>query len=119
MLKSLKLNGHHVFGFEVSEELNQEDYMYVLDPLLEKYGEEKVSLLLYFGPHFKKITFGAALEDLQLGIKHFNHFKKIAMVSDISWIKHSINIFAPLIPADVKTFSNDCLEDAKNWILEN
>ena len=62
---------------------------------------------------------GAALEDLQLGIKHFNHFKKIAMVSDISWIKHSINIFAPLIPADVKTFSNDCLEDAKNWILEN
>ena len=118
MLNSLKLTGHHVFGFEITQDLDQEDYIYVLDPLLERYGDEKVNLLLYFGPSFQRMTFGAALEDLQLGLKHFNHFNKIAIVSDLKWLNHSIHFFAPLMPANVKTFSNKSLEVAKTWITE-
>ena len=50
---------------------------------------------------------------------HDAEFKKIAVVSDVSWIRHSVKLFAPLIPGQTQLFANADIDSAKEWISEN
>jgi hypothetical protein len=47
---------------------------------------------------------------------HLTQFSKIAVVSDLEWIRHGTRVFAPLIPGDVHVFGERELAEAKMWI---
>ena len=47
---------------------------------------------------------------------HLRDFEKVALVSDITWIRHAVRLFAPLIPGHVHVFGDAELAEAKAWI---
>ena len=49
-------------------------------------------------------------------MKHLTAFSRVAVVSDIGWIRHAVRAFAPLIPAEVHVFGDDELAEAKAWV---
>ena len=109
-----------VVGIEVHGVITARDYSEQIVPLIEEKlkSNEKIKLLYLIGPEFKSFTPGAVWSDARVGIMHLTQFSKIAVVSDLDWIRHGTRVFAPLIPGHVHVFAEAGLEDARAWIAE-
>ena len=116
-----KLSGlpENILGFEAAGEVTAEDYESVLIPeveeVLKKY--KKVRLLYHLGTEFKGFTAGAMWDDAKVGLKHLLAWDKVALVTDVHWLRNTIGCISFMIPGTVKLFGNDNLEAAKDWIL--
>lgn len=98
--------------------ITAQDYKDKLVPLIEDRlkQHDKIKCLIVLGDDYATYSGDAAWEDMKLGIKHWNAFSRIALVSDIGWMVKGLRILAPIIPGAVKTFPLDQLEEAKSWI---
>lgn len=107
-----------VVGLDAEGVVEARDYDEVIIPLIESklkmHG--RIKLLYRVGRGFERYTAGAIWSDARVGIKHLTAFSKVALVSDVPWIRHSVRLFAPMIPAEVHVFSDDELPAAKAWI---
>ena len=65
-----------------------------------------------FGP-------GGLAEDMKLGFgllfKHHAAFKRIAVVTDTDWVKHTLHVLAWMVPGELKLFGLSELEQAGQW----
>ncbi len=107
-----------VIAYEVVGNLTSRDYDQVLIPLVEQKLEvhDKLKVLVVLGDAFEGATPSALWDDARLGFSHMSGFSKLALVSDISWVRHTAKVFGPLIPAQTHVFDLDELEEAKRWI---
>jgi len=89
-----------------------------LVPLIEAKlkDHDKLKLLFVAGPYFDGYSAGAVWDDLRLGLGHITSFSKLALVTDVGWIRHGAKLFSPLMPTQVVVFDFDQLEDANSWI---
>lgn len=96
------------------------DYETTLIPLVKARiaAKGKVKLLYMLGADFDGISMGAAWDDARLGLMHWSDFARVAVVTDIDWIRWSLKVFAPMIPCPVHVFHNAELAAAKAWISE-
>lgn len=96
-----------------------QDYRDMLVPLVEKRlaSHDRIKLLFVLDGDFDSYSAAAAWDDARFGLRHAGDFTKIAIVTDIGWIRHGARIFAPLMKADVRVFEVAELEDAKSWIM--
>ena len=97
------------------------DYEETLIPIVESKIKThgKVKLLYWCGEEFKGFSAGAMWDDARFGMIHLGDFLKIAVVSDIEWVRQSVKLFAPLIPALIQVFHNTDIEAANRWIIED
>ncbi len=96
------------------------DYEDTLIPAIEKTisSQGKVKLLYWCGEEFEGFSLGAMWDDARFGLMHLGDFAKIAFVSDIEWLRLSMKLFAPLIPAPIHVFHNAEIKMAKRWVIE-
>lgn len=108
----------NVIGFTATGKITAGDYESVLIPAIEAELEkhEKIHLLYQMGPEFSGFSAGAMWEDAKVGIKHLTAWEKVAVVTDVDWIRGSFTLFRFAMPGQVKIFSNNQLDDAKEWI---
>ena len=105
-----------VIGFEVSGKLQAEDYRDVLLPAVTRAaGTGDVRIVIVF-PAFEGITGGAMWEDLKMGIDHLRGWKRIALVTDIDWMRHMTSLFGWMTPGEVKQFPVAQRSDALAWV---
>jgi hypothetical protein len=109
-----------VAAFRGSGEVTAADYENVLIPTVEKKlaRNDKISLLYHLGPDFTGFTAGAMWDDTRIGFGHLASWDRIALVSDVPWIRHMVQAMGFVIPATVRVFGNDQLQDAKRWVSE-
>ncbi len=55
-------------------------------------------------------------EDFKVGVGHLTRWDKIAVVTDIDWIRKAVHLFAFLVPATTKLFSRTEAVQARTWI---
>lgn len=110
-----------VVAFRAEGTIDRKDYEETLIPTVERKLDthEKIKLLIWFGDKFEGYSAGAIWDDAWFGTKHLADFSKIAVVSDVNWLRHSVKFFAPLIPAQIQLFLNADLDAAKIWISED
>ena len=110
----------NIIHFVASGMVTSEDYEKVLIPEVEKMLEShsKLRMIYQLDETFESFTAGAMWDDTQLGLNHFTAWEKIAVVTDVVWIRGALNVFAFAIPTMVKIYSNADLEEAKEWIQE-
>lgn len=105
-------------GVSVAGVISAADYEGIIVPLIEerlrRHG--RIKLLYRIGPEFESFTAGAVWNDALVGLRHMTDFSRVAVVSDIGWIRHALRAFAPLIPAEIHVFADKELEAAKAWI---
>lgn len=120
MLKVMDGLPRGIVGIEGSGRITKNDYVNVLEPILDKAlkNEEKVSLLFYLNESYEGYTPGAIFEDTAMGLKYFNVMKKCAVVTDSALITGAVNLFAPIIPIDFKAYKTAQLSKAKVWLGE-
>ena len=118
MIDPLKDFPENVVAVVAKGKVTRADYDKVLVPAVEKAFErhEKIRLYYELGTEFQGIESGAAWEDFKVGVNHWRHWDRIAVVTDVDWIKYAANAFAFLMPTEVRTFSLARKSDARQWI---
>jgi len=93
-------------------------YEQTLIPLIEKTvkTEGKANLFYRIGEDFTGFSAGAAWDDAWVGLMHLGDFVRIAVVTDVEWIRLGIKLFAPLMRGRVRLFRLDEADEAGDWI---
>jgi hypothetical protein len=108
-------------GFRISGSVSRRDYDEVLIPPIRAAIEagEEVRCLCQLGPGFEGYEAGAVWEDIKTGadygLGHHKAWKRIAIVTDVDWVRHLSALFGWLSPGEMKLFGLDELEAAKAW----
>ena len=120
MLEMLDGLPDQVVGFTAKGEVTAEDYRRVLVPAVESKLRQhrKLRLLYILGSEFSGFTGAAAWEDAKIGMRHFTSFERVAVVSDIDWVRHMVRAFGFVLPGEVRLFGADETGAARSWISE-
>ena len=103
-------------GFEAVGEVTAEDYRDVMAEPVEASAERgKVRLLYLMGPRFQTYTAGAMWEDARFGLTEPVHWERVALVTDVDWMRHIAGAFGWMVPGKFKTFAVADLDAAKAW----
>lgn len=108
----------NVVAFSAKGEVTADDYESILIPAVEKIIKEqgKVRLLYFLGPDFTGYSAKAMWEDEKVGLHHLAAWEKVALVSDVKWVRGATKFFGFMMPGRVRVFTNDQLSEAKDWI---
>lgn len=107
-------------GFRASGKVTTEDYERVLVPDIEAAFtlNRKLRLLYHVGPDFSGFDPGAMWEDAMLGFRHFSGWDRVALVTDVQWLRVASLAMGFAIPAHFKLFHDIELDLAVAWISE-
>jgi hypothetical protein len=105
----------NVIGFEVSGEIEADDYRDVLLPALQRAGAGGEVRLVIVIPAFEGMSGGAAWQDLKMGVEHWRSWKRIAFVTDVEWMTHATALLGWMTPGEVKHFPLDQRSEAIAW----
>jgi hypothetical protein len=110
----------NVLGFTAKGTVTANDYESVIIPAVEELfsRQSKVRFLYHLGEDFTGFEAAAMWDDTKLGLKHLTGWERMAVVSDVEWIRAAIKIFGLAMPGHVRVFHNSELAEAKRWISE-
>ena len=110
----------NVLGFAAKGRVTASDYESVIIPAVEALfsRQSKVRFLYHLGEDFSGFEVAAMWDDTKLGLKHLSGWERMAVVSDVEWIRAAIKIFGLAIPGHVRVFHNSELGEAKRWVAE-
>lgn len=120
MIKKIPNLPENVLGFTASGEVTAEDYERVMIPAVDELFDREgtVRFVYHLGKDFTGFEAGAMWDDAKLGFKHLTGWEKVAVVSDVEWIRGAMQIFGFVIPGHVKIFHNSELTEATQWLSE-
>ena len=121
MIEVLKGFPSNVLVFSWKGHVTKHDYETVLIPAVEEALKQPGKLRLYYqiDPDFSGIEPGAVWDDFKVGMEHVLRWERIAVVTNVDWIRHTIRAFSFVIPGTVKIFPVDEQARARDWILED
>ena len=120
MITIIKNLPEGIIGFKYDGHVTKEDYETVLYPAFQTATEKnkELKVLCEMAESFKDFNLGALKDDVEIGLKYYRDWKKIAFVSDNEWMNHAVKAFGFLVPAKVKIFENKEMNEAIKWLEE-
>ena len=116
-----RLNGFpdDVLAFVCKGHVTKADYESVLVPAITKAltSNKKINLYYEIAADFTGIDPGAVWADTKVGLAHLTRWRRIAVVTDVEWIKHTMQFFSFLMPAEMKMFPLAQAAQARGWII--
>lgn len=119
MIEALSNFPDNVLAFACKGHVTRDDYETVLVPKVEDALERHRKVRLYYqiGSDFTGIDPGAVWEDFKVGVEHLSRWERIAVVTDIDWIRHTMSVFSFLIPGELRIFPASEASKARDWIV--
>lgn len=107
-----------VIGFEASGGIRAEDYRDVVLPALERAAATGEVRFVIVMRDFDGMSGGAVWQDLKVGIEHLRAWKRVALVTDIEWMRQLTGLFGGMTPGETKTFPLAELHEAADWAAD-
>ena len=79
----------------------------------------KVRLYYQINPDFSGIEMGAAWDDFKVGMHHLTRWERMAVVTDVDWIRYAIRAFGFIMPGNLRIFPLAEQAQARAWIVED
>ena len=107
-------------GFRASGQVTAADYERVLVPDVEAAFalNRKLRLLYLVDEDFTGFDPGAMWDDARLGMRHLSGWDRVALVTDVPWLRMTATAMGFVIPAEFRLFGLAELAAAKAWIGE-
>lgn len=107
-------------GFRAIGQVTSEDYERIVVPDVEAAFalNRKLRLIYYIGDDFTGFEAGAMWDDAKLGMRHLSSWDRVALVTDVAWLRMTATAMGFAVPAEFRLFGNAELEKAKAWISE-
>jgi hypothetical protein len=108
-------------GFKASGHISGDDYDKVLTPAIDKAIEkyDRIKLLAQIGPGLEGYSLEAAWDDTKLGLRHWKGFARIAIATDVGWVRAGVKAMGFMMPCPIQLFGIDELDDARRWLEES
>jgi len=118
MIEQLKNFPQNVLAFVCHGRVTKADYDAVLVPAVMKALERNERVRLYYetAADFAGMDPGAVWEDFRVGMEHLSRWERVAVVTDIEWIKQTMRFFSFLMPGAMKSFPGSEAAQAREWI---
>ncbi len=109
----------NVVAFVCKGRVTKADYDTVLVPavLNALQTHDKVRLYYETSADFVGIDPGAMWEDFKVGMEHLTRWERVALVTDIEWIKQTVRLWGFLMPASTRVFPTAEAAPAREWIV--
>ena len=104
----------NIVGIAVSGRLTMQDCQEVMVPAMEKSLKRHDKIRLYY--ELNSRFPGAAWDDLDLGLEHASRCERVAIVTDIGWVRLTVKALRFLIPSEIRVFATDQAEEGRAWI---
>jgi hypothetical protein len=120
MIELLKGFPDNVVAVRGTGTITRDDYDTVLIPAVEKalQSHDKVRFLYEIGPGFEGYDASAAWEDFKVGIEHFSRWERIAVITDVEWIKLAMQAFSVFLPGAIRVYPTEEASQARLWITQ-
>jgi hypothetical protein len=107
-------------GFSASGQVTADDYERVIVPDIEAAFalSPKLRLLYHLGEAFTGFDAEAMWDDAKLGLRHYSGWERVALVTDVAWLRGAARAMDFVVPGEFRLFANAELEQAKAWIAE-
>jgi len=120
MIKQIEGLPAGTLGFRASGQVTAADYERVLVPDVEAAFalNRKLRLLYLVDADFTGFDPGAMWDDAKLGMRHLSGWDRVALVTDVPWLRMTATAMGFVIPAEFRLFGLAELAAAKAWIGE-
>ena len=110
----------NVLGFTAKGKVTASDYESQIIPAVEAQftRQSRVRFLYHLGKDFTGFEAAAAWDDTKLGLRHLSGWERMAVVSDVEWIRTGVRIFGLAMPGHVRVFHDRDLAEATRWVTE-
>ena len=114
MIKIIEGLPRNVVGIAAKGRVTMRDCREVLIPAMKKRLKRHGKIRLYYelGSRFP----GAGWDDLDLGIERAVRCERVAIVTDIAWVRLTVKAVRFLIPSEIRVFSTIEAEEGRAWI---
>lgn len=118
MIETLRDFPDNVVAVSCHGHVTRDDYDKVLIPAVEGKlaRHDKVRLYYEIGPEFTGIDPGAIWADFKVGMEHLSRWDRVAIVTDVDWIKNTMRFFSFLFPVEMRFFPMTQAAEARSWI---
>lgn len=108
-------------GFRAHGQVTAADYENVIVPDVEAAFtlNRKLRLLYVTAEDFTGFDPGAMWDDAKLGMRHFSSWERIALVTDVGWLRTAATAFSFAVPARFRLFRGAELAEATQWVTGN
>ena len=104
----------NVVGIAASGRVTIQDCRDVLVPAIEKSLKRHDKIRLYY--ELNSRFPGSAWDDLDLGLEHASCCERVAIVTDIGWVRLTVKAVRFLIPSKIRVFAGIQAEEGRAWI---
>lgn len=106
-------------GFRAHGQVTAEDYEKIIVPDVEAAFalNRKLRMLYVTAEDFTGFDPGAVWDDAKLRMRHFSSWERIALVTDVAWLRSAATAFSLAVPAQVELFPMSQLDQAKAWLF--
>lgn len=107
-------------GFRAHGQVTAADYENIIVPDVEAAFalNRKLRMLYVTAEDFTGFDPGAMWDDAKLGMRHFSGWERIALVTDVVWLRTTAAAFSFAVPAEFRLFRGSELTEATQWINE-
>src|SRR5271166_5821555 len=120
MIENIEGFPDNVVALIAKGQVTKKDYEQLVIPKVETALKRHDKIRLYYelGSQFSGIDPGAVWEDLKVGVEHLTRWERMAVVTDVDWIRHMLNAFRFLMPGQMRVFATAQTSEARAWIVE-
>ena|SRR5271170_1378511 len=114
MIELLEGLPNNVVGIAVRGRVTTQECRDILTPAIEKSlrWRDKIRLYYELGSRFP----GSGWDDLDIGFEHASRCERIAIVTDIAWVRLTVKAIRFLIPGQIRVFGTIETTEARAWI---
>jgi hypothetical protein len=108
----------NVLAITATGRVTSDDYQTVVAPAADarRAAHDTLRLLYHLPPAFKKFTTTALWDDAQIGLQRLHGFERVAIVTDVDWLKTLADGLHLSGSAEVRVFAHAELDEARDWI---
>jgi hypothetical protein len=118
MIKTISNLPSNILGFQAVGTVTAKDYEEEIAPAVFAMSERlhHVRMLYVLGTDFEGYSTGAMWDDALLGVSRYTAWERIAVVTDVEWLRAAVQTVHFFMPGTVKLFHLSELEHAKVWL---
>jgi hypothetical protein len=104
----------NIVGIAVSGRLTMQDCQDILVPAMERSLRRNDKIRLYY--ELNSRFPGAAWDEIDLGLEHASRCERVAIVTDIGWVRLTVKALRFLIPSEIRVFATVQADEGRAWI---
>ncbi len=107
-------------GFRCTGRLSGSEMEQTVAPAIREAMAEydRIKALLVFDAVFLGLSSAAIWDDAGLCLRHWDGFERVAVVTDLAWMRHGLRVLGMLLPCPLRLFPLAEEAGARRWLSE-